>query len=263
MQTILDKIIREKQYVIEELNSRKQDLDVEASTFKKRSFIEKLATANQLSIIAEFKRASPSKGNINVNLDPKEQGIQYQQYGADAMSVLTDTPFFKGTFSDLQRVSDSVQIPVLCKDFIIDPIQIDFAKHYGANLILLIAAALDDDKLANLYEYAKERDLEVLMEVHNEKETERALRIGAQLIGVNNRDLKTFHVSLETTEKLAPIIKQENRFLVSESGIVSLEDVKRVVMSGANAILVGETFMKSSNLQETLTNMKVSLKGCE
>ena len=260
METILDKIIAKKIAVVEELRNQKDVLQ-NSPVISKKSFVERLAKADQLAVIAEFKRASPSKGDINIGVDPKEQGLNYAQYGADAMSVLTDGPFFKGSYEDLERVSSAIPIPVLCKDFIIDEIQIDFAKAKGASLVLLIAAALDDTKLNRLYEYAIENGLEVLMEVHNEEELERALQTDCLLIGVNNRDLKTFDVSLEVTERLAPIIKEAGRYLVSESGIATQEDIDRVVAAGANAILVGETFMKASNLQETLTSMKVKIQG--
>lgn len=259
MGTILDKIIAEKHKVVEELTNRKEELKMSIKKEQKYSFLNTLKNANTLSIIAEFKRASPSKGEINSKLDPIKQAGDYEQFGADAISVLTDTPFFKGTFEDLTKVRSAVKLPILCKDFIIDPIQIDFAKHYGANLILLIVAALDDETLKNLYKYATEKDLEVLVEVHDEEEAERAIALGASLIGVNNRNLKTFEVSLETTEKLAPMIKKSGSFLVSESGIATKEDIKRVVEAGANAILVGETFMRSGNLEETLKQMKVSI----
>ena len=258
METILDKIIAKKADVVEELKQQQAVLQ-NSPVIPKKSFIEKLANADQLAIIAEFKRASPSKGDINIGLDPKDQGLKYAQYGADGMSVLTDGPFFKGSYEDLERVSSAVSIPVLCIDFIIDEIQIDFAKHHGASLVLLIVAALDDDKLHSLYEYAVGKDLEVLMEVHNEEELERALQTDCSLIGVNNRDLKTFNVSLEVTERLAPTIKAAGKYLVSESGIATQADIDRVVAAGANAILVGETFMKASNLRETLTSMKVKL----
>ncbi|MFT8320469.1 MAG: indole-3-glycerol phosphate synthase TrpC [Bacillus sp. (in: firmicutes)] len=258
METILDKIIAEKHTVIEDLHKRKNELERKTAN-KQVSFLKRLANADTLSIIAEFKRASPSKGDINIHLDPVEQTTNYEQYGADTISVLTDTPFFKGTYEDLQAVRSAVNVPVLCKDFIIDSIQIDFAKQYGANLILLIVAALDDQKLKSLYDYAIKKDLEVLVEVHNEEEAERAIALGAKLIGVNNRNLKTFEVSLGTTERLAPMIKKSGSYLVSESGIATMDDIKRVVAAGANAILVGETFMKSADLKETLTQMKVTL----
>lgn len=258
--TILDTIIAEKHQVVKELYDRKKELTFEGKSSIKRSLIARLEKNTNLSIIAEFKRASPSKGDINIHLDPEQQAKQYEQFGADAISVLTDTPFFKGTYQDLEAVRKAVNVPILCKDFIIDTIQIDFAKHYGADIILLIAAALDDDQLQKLYNYATEKELEVLLEVHNEDELQRALKTNAKLIGVNNRNLKTFEVTLDTTEQLAALIKENNRYLVSESGISSLEDVERVTASGAKAILVGETFMRATDLEQTLSEMKVSLK---
>ncbi|WP_226793121.1 indole-3-glycerol phosphate synthase TrpC [Bacillus sp. B1-b2] len=260
MMTILDTIIAEKHQVVKELYDRKKELTFEEKSSIKRSLIARLEKNTNLSIIAEFKRASPSKGDINIHLDPEQQAKQYEQFGADAISVLTDTPFFKGTYQDLEAVRKAVNVPILCKDFIIDTIQIDFAKHYGADIILLIAAALDDDQLQKLYNYATEKELEVLLEVHNEDELQRALKTNAKLIGVNNRNLKTFEVTLDTTEQLAALIKENNRYLVSESGISSLEDVERVTASGAKAILVGETFMRATDLEQTLSEMKVSLK---
>lgn len=260
MSTILDKILAEKIKVVEELKTRKSEL-LNSKLRKKRSFIQKLEVADQMAIIAEFKRASPSKGDINIGLEPKKQAASYVQYGADAISVLTDQPFFKGAFEDLTAVRDTVDAPILCKDFIIDPIQIDFAKKAGADLILLIAAALDEQKLMDLYQYAHEQDLEVLIEVHNEEEAEKTFKTGAKLIGVNNRDLKTFQVSLENTERLAQSIKSSGAFLISESGIKTIDDVKRVMTAGANGILVGETFMKASNLEKTLKEMKLPLNG--
>ncbi|WP_141434232.1 indole-3-glycerol phosphate synthase TrpC [Bacillus sp. 03113] len=258
MGTILDKIIAEKMKVIEDLKQRKDELkDLPAR--KKRSFLQKLEAANELAIIAEFKRASPSKGDINIGLDPREQASSYVKYGADTISVLTDGPFFKGSYADLTAVREVIDAPILCKDFIVDPIQIDFAKKAGADLILLIAAALEEEKLIQLYQYALEQDLEVLIEVHNEEEAEKTFKTGTKLIGVNNRNLKTFDVSLEVTEKLAPSIKSTGAFLISESGMKTIDDVKRVVKAGANGILVGETFMRASDLEKTLTEMKLPL----
>ncbi|MFE5278718.1 indole-3-glycerol phosphate synthase TrpC, partial [Bacillus cereus] len=145
--------------------------------------------------------------------------------------------------------------------FIIDPIQIDVAKNSGADIILLIAAALDDKQLHNLYQYAKEKGLDVLMEVHNEAEAERVLKTDNRLIGINNRNLKTFEVNLGVTEYLAPFIREEERFLISESGIGTIEDVERVAAAGANGILVGETFMKHQNPSEIIKVMKIPLSG--
>lgn len=258
MGTILDKILAEKRKEVIEL---KQEVIEAAESVGKRSFIKRLESGNDLAVIAEFKRASPSKGDINTRQNPADQALFYKKYGADAISVLTDNRFFKGSFNDLSAVRETVDLPILCKDFIVDEVQILKAKATGANLILLIAAAMDAERLQELFNFAEGEGLEVLMEVHNEEELEIALRTGAQLIGVNNRNLKTFEVDLGVTEKLAPLIKKAGRFLVSESGIKSEDDVRRVIAAGANAILVGEAFMQADNLEGLLKAMKIPLQG--
>ncbi|MFE8702720.1 indole-3-glycerol phosphate synthase TrpC [Cytobacillus sp. FJAT-54145] len=257
METILDKIIRKKQEEVEQL--RDMTFPLIEGAQPKYSLVSRLEKGKDVTIIAEFKRASPSKGDINPTLDPALQARNYIDGGADAVSVLTDKTFFKGSFEDLKKVRLAIQKPILCKDFIIDPIQIDFAKHAGANLILLIAAALDLKKLEYLYEYAKTKNLEVIMEVHNEEETEKVLKTNNPIIGVNNRNLKTFQVDLRTTERLAPLIKGENRFLIGESGITSGSDVERLVRAGANGILVGETLMKHGNIVQGVKELKKPL----
>lgn len=257
MATILDKIIAEKR--IEVAMLKEQQPNFPAGQQKNRSFLEKLQKGEELAIIAEFKRASPSKGDINIGKDPQEQASSYIEYGADAISVLTDTPFFKGTIEDLAAVREAVDTPILCKDFVIDEIQIERAEAAGANLILLIAAALEEERLKELYSYAAAKGLEVLMEVHNEEELEKALKTDAKIIGVNNRDLKTFTVDLAVTERLAPKVKAAGAFLISESGIKTEEDIERVLKAGANGILVGEAFMMADNLESLLKVMKQPL----
>ncbi|MGG3470080.1 indole-3-glycerol phosphate synthase TrpC [Neobacillus pocheonensis] len=257
METILDKIIDQKKKEV--LLLREGELQIQPKAYPRRSFIEKLHQVNEISIIAEFKRASPSKGIINNMIDPAYQAGLYEKFGASAISVLTDQTFFKGDFSDLHAVRGTVDLPVLCKDFIIDRLQIELAAAHGADIILLIVAALDEKNLKELYQYAKGLGLEVLVEVHNQQELEEALKIGAKLIGVNNRDLKTFHVSLEVTEKLAAIVKGSGAFLISESGIHHQEDVARVRNAGANGILVGEAFMKSDDVKQSFLDFRLPL----
>lgn len=255
MTTILDTILAEKRKQIvglrEEIGKGKIPFQG-----KKRSFLEHLQKADNLSIIAEFKRASPSKGDINVNMNLQDQVLDYVQYGADAISILTDTPFFKGNFSDLSAARKVVDVPILCKDFIIDKVQIMRAQAAGADLILLIAAALEKSELKELTHIAIESGLEILVEVHNEAELERAFSTGTRLIGVNNRDLKTFTVDLTATETLGPQIRKEGALLISESGIKTVEDAKRVIAAGANAILVGGAFMEADNLKELMKSFK-------
>ncbi|WP_462411877.1 indole-3-glycerol phosphate synthase TrpC [Neobacillus sp. Marseille-QA0830] len=258
MDTILDLIIEQKKQEVNLL--RGKVLEETRRHRVKRSFIETLQKAEEMSIIAEFKRASPSKGIINNTIDPAEQAARYQASGAAAISVLTDAAFFKGSFADLAVVRESVNLPILCKDFIIDPLQIDEAAAHGADIILLIVAALQESPLNELYQYAKKLDLEVLMEVHNQQELDIALKTGAKIIGVNNRDLKTFNVSLEVTEKLAAQVKQSGAYLISESGIHKQADVKRVLKAGANGILVGEAFMKSDDVKQDFRDFRLPLK---
>jgi indole-3-glycerol phosphate synthase len=256
--TILDKILETKKQEIVKLKEKKPAI---SKPYVKRSFLSILENTEEVAIIAEFKRASPSKGDINAGLDPVEQTCAYERFGADAISVLTDTPYFKGSFNDLAAVRKAVDVPILCKDFIIDPVQIDRAYESGANMILLIAAALSEKKLKDLYNYAIAKELEVLVEVHNEEELEKAFKTGTKLIGVNNRNLKTFEVDLAVTERLAPKVKESGAFLISESGLKSRADVGRVVRSGAAGILVGETFMTGDSLEHTFKQMKIPLSG--
>ncbi|UII54376.1 indole-3-glycerol phosphate synthase TrpC [Cytobacillus spongiae] len=260
MTTILHRILEEKELEVQQLKTLDNG-EQPANKYTHYSFIEILRAADQVAIIAEFKRASPSKGDINLLLSPSDQGKDYVAAGADAISVLTDAPFFKGAVADLEEVRKVVDVPILCKDFIIDEVQIDRAKRVGANIILLIVAALSPNRLAELYQYALSQQLEILIEVHSEEEAILAIGLGAKLIGVNNRNLKTFEVDLKTTEALAPLIKQAGAYLISESGIRSVDDVKRVVKAGANGILVGEAFMKHENVTQMMNEMKISLKA--
>ncbi len=257
--TILDKIITEKKKEVAELLN--QTFDQVTISKNVKLFHQIMKEDSTMGVIAEIKRASPSKGMINANVDPVKQAKIYATNGASAISVLTDTPFFKGTMDDLRAVREIVDIPILCKDFIIDKIQIDRAKAAGANIILLIAAALTDADLKKLYEYALENDLEVLCEVHNEEEMERVLNLGAIIIGINNRDLKTFHVDLETTTRLSSMVTDPEIILISESGIQTKEDVETVAKAGAKAILVGETLMRANDVAKTINNLQIPLSN--
>ncbi|MBT2639514.1 indole-3-glycerol phosphate synthase TrpC [Bacillus sp. ISL-39] len=257
MGTILDSIIERKIVEVEEL--RKSAKEIPEISWKPRSLLKVLSEAKNVAIISEFKRASPSRGDINLSLDPAQQAKLYALSGASAISVLTDEKGFKGSFSDLKQVREAVELPVLCKDFIVDPIQIDLAYSAGADVILLIASALPLEKLAELYEYASEKGLECLVEIHDDKDLEKALLIKAQIIGINNRDLKTFEVNLENTEKLGPLVKKAGAFLISESGIRTREDVIRAAAAGASGVLIGETLMTSSDLQNTFSQFTVPI----
>ena len=206
---------------------------------------------DRLGIIAEVKHASPSAGIIDPEFDPLRQAQMYLDGGANCMSVLTDEKYFKGSLADLTKVSPISNIPLIRKDFIRHEIQIYEAIIAGADAILLIVAALDDETLHKLYQEAKDFQLDVLVEVHDLPEMERAIDLGADLIGINNRNLKTFETDLATTEQLADEV-DDHVLLVSESGIRTATDCLRVLEAGANAILVGETLMRSNNPAETM-----------
>lgn len=253
---ILDKILIEKEKEVQILKNKTfKEIDYQ----KPITLHESILNSTSMNIIAEIKRSSPSKGHIQMNVDPVAQAEKYEALGAVAISVLTDEPFFNGSMDDLRAVRKAVNLPILCKDFVIDPIQIDRAKAAGANIILLIVAALDDKNLTSLYKYARKLNLEVLVEVHNELEMQRAINLGAQLIGINNRDLKTFKVDLETTNRLTSMVKDPETIIISESGIRTKEDVIKVTHAGAKAILVGETLMRAKDLEMTFGDLKIPI----
>ena len=198
---------------------------------------------DQLAFIGEVKRASPSAGTIAADIDPAEKAREFQQQGAEAISVLTDRTFFNGTMSDLAIVHDAVTVPVLRKDFIIDRLQITQAVAGGADAILLIVAALKPSELLALSEAAAGMNLDTLVEVRTEEELSLAIDVGAKIIGINNRDLRTFEVDLSVTEALSELVPAEV-VLVSESGYKTVDDVRRAHRCGVDAILVGEAIMR-------------------
>jgi indole-3-glycerol phosphate synthase len=198
-------------------------------------------------VVAEIKRASPSRGPIKPELDPAEQARVYARSGAGAISVLTDGEGFGGSLEDLATVRQAVDLPVLRKDFIIDPYQLLEARAGGADAVLLIVAALDEDQLGRLHTIASDAGLEALVEVHNETELERARSLlDCSLIGINNRDLATFEVDLSISERLAPLVAKPIR-VIAESGIVSAQDVHRLRASGIANFLVGEALVASDD----------------
>ena len=200
----------------------------------------------RLGVIAEIKKASPSVGVIDPDFDPFRQARRYLEGGASCLSILTDERFFHGSLSYLAKISAFSSAPLLRKDFTIHPVQIHEAVVAGADAILLIVAALDDSTLRKLYDEARGLQLDVLVEVHDLAEMDRALELGADLIGVNNRNLKTFAIDLATTEQLIDEVP-EDVLLVSESGIKGPADAARVLAAGANAVLIGESLMRAAN----------------
>ncbi|MCW2764115.1 MAG: indole-3-glycerol phosphate synthase [Nocardioides sp.] len=206
------------------------------------------------SVIAEVKRRSPSKGDLAAITDPAALARDYAAGGAAAISVLTEQRRFGGSLDDLRAVRAAVDTPVLRKDFIVEPYQLVEARAAGADLALLIVAALDDDLLRRLYDEAGQLGLTVLVEVHEEHETERAVALGAELIGVNARNLKTLAVDEGTFARLAPLIP-DDRVKVAESGITGPEDVRRLVAEGARAVLVGEALVRDGDPQGAVRRM--------
>lgn len=256
--TILKEILAEKQKEVAAL--KQQPIKSEKVNERRCARItDTFTSTGHLNIIAEIKRASPSKGALNLKLDPVAQAKKYETLGAGAISVLTDQVFFKGSIKDLRAIREAVNLPILCKDFIIDPIQIDYAKANGANIILLIAAALSEEQFASLYQYATNQGLEVLCEVHQMEELDVVLKQQAPIIGINNRNLHDFHVDLTVTEKILPHIKGKASITISESGIRTAEDAQSVASYGANTILVGESFVRAKNLADTFAQLQVPL----
>ena len=200
--------------------------------------------AGQAAVIAEIKKASPSKGVLRAEFIPADIAQSYAEFGAACLSVLTDKQFFQGSVDYLKQARASCDLPVLRKDFMIDAYQVYEARAMGADAILLIAACLDDAQMADMESVARSLDMAVLVEVHDRAELDRALKLKTRLVGINNRNLKTFEVSLQTTLDMLPDVPTD-RLLVTESGILSPEDVKRMRDAKVNAFLVGEAFMLS------------------
>ncbi len=202
--------------------------------------------SGQSAVIAEIKKASPSKGVLRESFVPAEIAISYEVGGATCLSVLTDRDFFQGEPEYLQQARNACGLPVLRKDFTVDPYQVYEARAMGADCILLIVAALNDQQLAELSELARQLGMDVLVEVHDLPELERALKLDLPMIGINNRNLRTFDISLETTFQLMEKIPQET-VIVTESGIMNHVDVKRMRSRGIHAFLVGEAFMRAED----------------
>lgn len=265
---ILDTIVEQKKLEVAKLPERliaAGDLrDAMLEHGERRDFLAALRRprAGDVALIAEVKKASPSKGVICENFDPVRIAREYEAAGASCLSVLTDEKFFQGSLDYLRQIREAVSLPLLRKDFIIDERQILEAIEWGADAILLIVAILDDARLKRFHELALEAGLAALVEVHDEAELDRALAIGAELIGVNNRDLKTFKVDLTITERLAvklsqfPVPSSQTRtLLVAESGIDTRANVERLAKCGARAILVGESLMRAGGIKAKAAEM--------
>lgn len=245
---ILEKIVAEKRREVDRLRLQKTAIhELAAERQDYRDFAGALRSATGLALIAEVKKASPSAGVIAPNFQPVAIAKEYRAAGAAALSVLTDEKFFQGRIEYLQQIRAVVKLPVLRKDFIVDELQVYESVARGADAILLIVAILERNQLQDYLALARQLKIPALVEIHEEAELQRALDCGAELIGINNRDLRTFTVDLATTERLAPLVPTD-RLVVAESGIHSREDVERVQRAGARAILVGESLVRSGNI---------------
>lgn len=255
----LDKIVQTKIIEVEALKLQFSLAEAEKKIAEMPpclGFIKAISTdrKRETGLIAEVKKASPSKGLIRPDFKPLELAQSYQKAGADCISVLTDEPYFQGSNTYLSEIRKQVNIPILRKDFTIDFRQIYEARLIGADAILLIAAILTTQQMREYLAISRALGLDALVEVHDREELERVLELDADLIGINNRNLQTFVTDLKTTEQLIGMIPK-NKTIVSESGIVDMQEVKYLRQVGADAVLIGETFMRNSNIEEAVEAM--------
>ena len=256
---ILDRIVEKKKMRLKELNLDIKLLKQKAKMKKSKPSFIKALKKEGLSIIGEVKRASPSKGLIKENFDPLELAMEYENC-VDAVSVLTEEDFFLGNPEYLKKITSEVKIPALRKDFIIDEVQIYEAKILGASAILLITAILDEKRLEKFIDIARKLGMDALVEVHTKEEVETAIIAGAEVIGINNRDLKTFNVDLNTTIELAKLIPKD-RVIVSESGIKGELDIKKLITAEIDGVLIGEVFMRCDDIDELAGKFKDTARG--
>lgn len=264
MSDILKKILSVKEIEIESAKKRESlsalqnrvenDIDLKGTRRDFEGALRRKITAGHAGVIAEVKKASPSKGVIREAFFPAEIAKSYEKHGAACLSVLTDKDFFQGSPDYLREAKAACSLPVLRKDFMIDPYQVYEAGAWGADCILLIVAALADSQMAELEACALELGMNVLIEVHNAKELERALALKTSLLGINNRDLRTFRTSIQNTIDLLPGLPQD-KLVVTESGILQKEDVQKMRQAGVNAFLIGEAFMRAKEPGEELAQL--------
>ena len=253
---ILEKIIRQTK---KDLEKRKNEDDFKKFLNIKRNFRDvknalKSTPSNPYRIIAEVKKASPSKGVIREDFNPVEIAKIYNEV-ADAMSILTEPHFFQGSIEYLKKIDEFSNIPLLRKDFIVDEFQIAEAYAAGADFILLIAKALEVNELKRLFNFAKDIGLEVLFEIHDKEDLQKALEVGADIIGFNHRDLKTFKMNMDLSKELIPFLPK-SAIVVAESGINSFDIVKKLHENGVDAFLVGEYFMRQNDIKRAVLGLK-------
>jgi len=259
---ILDEIVRSKR---ESLKQRKREMPLRelkrrcaGMTCRPLDFASALR-GNDIALIAEIKKASPSKGVINADIDPVKLALTYAHNGAAAISVLTEEKYFNGSIDYLEAIRNSfdaekIRVPLLRKDFIFDPYQIYESRAYGADALLLIVAILDDDNLIKLINLSYTLSMKCLVEVHDKVELGRAVASGCRIIGINNRNLKTFAIDLHTTERLRPLVP-DDRIVVSESGVKSRSDAEKLRKWKVNAMLVGETLSAADNVAQKMREL--------
>lgn len=260
MSDILDKIVAVKREEVatalkqKPLSMVRADAESRVLTRDFEGAMRAKLTAGQAAVIAEIKKASPSKGVLRSEFIPADIAQSYAEYGAACLSVLTDKQFFQGSVDYLKQARASCDLPVLRKDFMIDVYQVYEARAMGADAILLIAACLDDQQMSDMEAVARSLDMAVLVEVHDREELSRALKLKTRLVGINNRNLKTFEVSLQTTLDMLPDVPAD-RLLVTESGIQTSQDVARMRAAQVHAFLVGEAFMRADEPGEALAKI--------
>lgn len=254
---ILDEILAHKREEVQRSRARTPEMELErmaSAQTPPRSLLAALRAA-PVAVIAEVKRRSPSRADIYPLLDPPAVARSYAEAGAAAISVLTDERFFGGSLADLRAVRQAVDLPLLRKDFTVNAYQVLEGRAYGADAVLLIAGVLDTAELRALREYASSLGMDALVEVHTEEQLESAVASGAEIIGINNRDLRTFATTLEPTLRLAPLVPAD-RMIVGESGIGSRADVERLAMAGVGAVLVGESLLRSPDPAAKLRELR-------
>ena len=257
---MIDRIIEKKRQEIDELKSQlpldelKQKIK---DTKRERIFKEALIKDGRLSLIAELKKASPSKGILRVDFDLLKIAKIYDRGKVDALSVLTEKEFFDGDINYIPLLKKNTTLPILQKDFLIDEYQLYHAVYLGADAILLITSILNKGQMTSFIQIANALNLDVLVEVHSKEDVKKALDVDAEIIGINNRDLKTFNIDIKNTERLIPLIKEaKDKIIVSESGIETEKDIIYLKNLGVNAILVGEAFMRSENILSKINEIK-------
>ncbi len=263
MATILDEIVAYKRtFVAEQMRHVPLDVMVQKAVDAPVAppFFEGLINGDDIAVIAEVKKASPSKGVIRTNFDPVAIANIYATHGASALSVLTDEKYFQGSVDYLSQIREVVNLPILRKDFTIDPYQIYEARAIGASAVLLIVSVLSPAEIEDDLALCRELDLDALVEIHSEEELTIAVDAGAEIVGINNRNLKTFETTLETTFRLIDRLSDEI-VKVSESGIYTREDVVRLRNVGADAVLVGESLMRESNIGQKLQELTGRVSG--